>query len=425
MDSQKPRIVVAHPGKQHSYRLAVALKQANMLFKYVTTVYDSDRSFLMRFVKSFLNNDNLNRAERRRCPDLHDDDVVQFCELGALIHLLLIRLDRTHILSNWYGRVVSRRFQKRLARFLIQRNVDIIISYDTNSSVLFSILKKKAPQIIRVMDNAHPNRHFLFIDYHKNWECCGAFVDTLKACRYLTNERVASYYKDEAQKAQYHIVASSYSERGLKETGISADSIFRIPYGVDSGKFIKSDRVYQKGSINVLFLGEINQRKGICQVLESAKYLYNKGVHFNIVGGGKNHCAYLYEPYNNYANFTGYVSYPELLRQLEINHVLVFPTMGEGFGLVILECMAAGLPVISTFNCGGADVIDDGVNGFLVPVGNTSAIIDRLIWLRDHPQKLKQMSLAAIETAREFTWDKYNKGIIDCMENIISTRNLG
>ena len=134
------KIIVAHPGKQHSFRVVTALKEAGLLYKYATTVYDKESSFIMKVAKKFLNTSNRARAETRKCPILDDNDVLQFCELGGLIHLLLLRVDKSHIISKWFGRVVSRGFQKRLAHYVIRVKADMVISYDTNSYYLFSIL---------------------------------------------------------------------------------------------------------------------------------------------------------------------------------------------------------------------------------------------------------------------------------------------
>lgn len=417
------KVIVAHPGKQHSFRVAAALKEAGFLFKYATTVYNKDDSFLMRVIKLFLGKDNYARAQRRKCPALDDTDVLQLCELEGLILLALIRLDKSRRISQGFNNFVSRRFQRRLAAYIIREKVDAVISYDTNSTVLFSILKENAPNIVRIMDNAHPNRHYLYFSYHEHWDCVGPFADTLTACGYLTDLKQAYSYGEEAKLAEYHIVASSYSQRALEFDGIEREKIFRIPYGVDDNKFLNPTRVYERSRLNVLFLGEVNQRKGVRQILESARIINSPEVVFNIVGSGADHCSYLYEPYKPYVSFMGYVSYDELLNQLKNNHVFIFPTMGEGFGLVLLEAMAAGLIPITTRNCGGADIIDNGENGFLIDVGDTNAIVDILLWCKNNPTQCEIMSKKAISTARRFTWEKYSMGIIQVIKSILEVRN--
>ena len=425
MNAKKvPRIVVAHPGKQHSFRIAKALKDAGLLYKYATTVYDKHDSFWMRLAKIFLRGDNLMRAGRRRCSNLEDSDIIQFCELESLFLLLLIRIDKSKRVAKRYMRYISDKFQCRLARYLIRHDVDMIISYDTNSKILFDILNRKAPDIIRVMDNAHPNRNFLYHNYHEHWDCVGDFVKTLEACGYLTDPNVALQFGKESKMADYHIVASTYSERALRFEGILPERIFRVPYGVDDNKFITPHREYSTKLLNVLFMGDVNQRKGIRQVLEAARIINSPKIVFNIIGSGADHCSELFTPYRPYVNFLGYISFEELLHQLSCNHVFLFPTMGEGFGLVLLEAMAAGMPVITTANCGGGDIVVDGENGFLVEVGDVDAIVTRLRWFLSHPDELAEMGLNAINAARNYTWLKYEEGIVDSINQIIRQRGL-
>jgi len=421
MDStnKKPKIVLAHPGQQHSYRVAKALKEAGMLYKYATTVYDKENSLWMRITKLFLRGDNLKRAGRRHCAALEDSDVVQFCEAESLFLLLLIRLDKSNRLAKKYMQHISNKFQRKLAAYCIKNAVDMVISYDTNSEVLYSILQRKAPNIIRVMDNAHPNRHYLYYSYHEHWDCVGEFMRTLETCGYLTDLAIAECFGKEARMANYHIVASKYSEEALRFDGIPAQNIFRVPYGVDENKFREPNREYSTQRLNVLFMGEVNQRKGIRQLLEAARIINSLQIVFNVVGSGIDHCADLYEPYKQYVNILGYVSFEELLHQISTNHVFLFPTMGEGFGLVLLEAMAAGMPVITTANCGGGIIVEEGKNGFLVNVGDVDAIVERLQWCLNHPDELAAMSQNAIATAREYTWSKYEKGIVDSVNKML------
>ncbi len=412
------KVIVAHPGRQHSFRVAKALKDAGILYKYVTTVYHKDNSIFMKFVKLFLSKDNLDRARRRKCPSLNDNDVIQFCELDGLLLLALSRIDRSHRLDRWYMNHISRKFQRKLAKYIIKNPVDMVISYDTNSDVLFDILQHKAPNVIKIMDNAHPNRHYLYKSYHENWSAVGNFASTLEACGFLTDEKGSEHFGNEVKKADYHIVASSYSAEALTYEGIPVENIFKIAYGVDENKFIISDRKYSSQSLHVLFIGEINQRKGINQLLQAGKHLSNKGFCFNLVGSGFEIAPAEYSKYKNYVKFWGRISFDALLEQLRDNHVFVFPTMGEGFGLVILEAMAAGLPVITTPNCAGCDVVENGVNGFIVPVGDEAAIEEKLVWLKNNPDELKRMSKNAVETAKTFTWKRYENNLVEALRTI-------
>ena len=69
--------------------------------------------------------------------------------------------------------------------------------------------------------------------------------------------------------------------------------------------------------------------------------------------------------------------------------------------------MAAGMPVIVTPNCGGPDIVSEGTDGFVIPVGDSDIIVERLLHLQENPSLLNQMGKNAITKAHEFTWDKY------------------
>ena len=98
----KPKVILAHPGRQHSFRVAKALKEAGLLYKYVTTVYDKEDSLLMKVTKLFLNKENKRRASNRKCASLDDKDVVLFESFLSYILLFLYRFDKKQHLARWF-----------------------------------------------------------------------------------------------------------------------------------------------------------------------------------------------------------------------------------------------------------------------------------------------------------------------------------
>jgi glycosyltransferase involved in cell wall biosynthesis len=94
----------------------------------------------------------------------------------------------------------------------------------------------------------------------------------------------------------------------------------------------------------------------------------------------------------------------ELARRLGRFAVLVFPTRYEGFGLVVLEAMRAGLAVVTTPTGAGADVVRDGENGLRVPVGDVDATARAVGRLIDDDALRIRIGRAAVEEARARTW---------------------
>jgi glycosyltransferase involved in cell wall biosynthesis len=412
------KIIVAHPGRQHSFRVAEALEKNGMLFKYATTVYDSDKSFLMKLAKKFLHGDELNRANKRKMASVDDDKILQFYEFEGLILLLVRRIDKKRKFTMWLEKHISVGFQKSLAKYIIKNNVGVVISYDCNSSVLFDILQKKAPQVIKIIDDAHPNRNYLYKVYNENLKSSKEFVKTYEACGYLLDKNVADTFGDESKKADLHIVASEFSKQSVKFNGFSDNQIIVAPYGVNNVAFKPLEKKYDNG-LKVLFVGEINQRKGIVQILDTAKELSHLNIEFNLVGLGKEYHEELYVPYEDYVNFRGRVSFEDLQMYYGTSHIFVFPSMGEGFGLVLLEALSAGLPIVTSKNCGGPDIITEGYNGFTIDAGNTQELKEKILWFYNHMELLPQMQENAIESIKNRSWDDYERTLVSQLKEKI------
>jgi glycosyltransferase involved in cell wall biosynthesis len=100
--------------------------------------------------------------------------------------------------------------------------------------------------------------------------------------------------------------------------------------------------------------------------------------------------------------------------------VLVHPSLTDGFGYVVAEAMASGIPVIVTSSTGAADLIVDGQNGYIVPPGDSDAIRDRLAHLAAHPALMREMGCAARETARSLTYEKFRRRYALCLDALIA-----
>lgn len=414
------KIIVAHPGRQHSFRVAEALEKNGMLYKYVTTVYDKDSSFLMKLVKKILRGDELNRARRRKMKYVPEEKILQFYEFEGLLLLLIRRIDKKRNLTMRLEKHISIGFQKKLANYIIKNSVGVVISYDCNSSILFEILKEKAPKVIRIIDDAHPNRNYLYKIYNEKMEASKEFVKTYEACGYLLDKKVADTFGNESKKADLHIVASKFSQKSVEYNGFNNDRIILAPYGVNNTAFKPLNKVFNK-KLKVLFVGEINQRKGIAQILEAAKELKDYDIEFNLVGLGKEYHSELYKPFEKYVNFCGRVSFEDLQKYYGTSHIFIFPSMGEGFGLVLLEALSAGLPIIASKNCGGPDIIREGYNGYTIEAGDTKQLIDKIMWFYNNMEKLPEMQKNAIQSVTNKTWDTYEKKLVNGLKMKIAS----
>jgi glycosyltransferase involved in cell wall biosynthesis len=132
--------------------------------------------------------------------------------------------------------------------------------------------------------------------------------------------------------------------------------------------------------------------------------ILTQNAELRLVGGGQQP-----EPLPRGVVCLGQTPREALLREMSEADVFVFPSLFEGFALVILEAMAAGLPVITTPNTAGPDLIEDGKDGLIVPAGDVKALQTAMDSLLNDPERARAMGRAAHEKAKEYTWEKYGE----------------
>jgi glycosyltransferase involved in cell wall biosynthesis len=202
------------------------------------------------------------------------------------------------------------------------------------------------------------------------------------------------------QGAEAMVVPSvSAAEVAVARASVPREKIVVISNAIDPRAFERSVIPQKDPSpYPVGFIGRLDPVKRIPDLIEAAK-LFGSRVTLQIFGDGSER-----ERLAGMAPLRGPVAKPQAALA-EIG-LLVLPSEAEGFGLVLIEAMAAGVPVIGTNVPGIRDVVQDGVNGLLVPVGNVSELakaMERVISDRGLRERLIE---GGLRTVRErFTWD--------------------
>ena len=222
----------------------------------------------------------------------------------------------------------------------------------------------------------------------------------------------------ECELADHILVGSRFALRSFIEAGIAPGRVAVIPYGVDISLFRPSGdrqaaaRVRERGTtLSAVFVGQIAQRKGISYLLRAMKMLRGSGVDLTLIGRYSGDPAAL-APYHDCFRYLPHMPRAALADVYRKADVFVFPTLIEGLPLVVLEAMASGLPVITTPN-GPADVVRDGIDGFVVPIRDPAAIAEKLDCLRSNPALRAEMGRRARARAEQFDWARYCRGAVD------------
>lgn len=401
------KVVVAHPGKQHSFQVATALEREGMLFKYITTVYDKPGS-LTNCMKSLLRGKDLNKAGHRRCEYIPDEKVLQFCEFSGLILLLLMRIPHLFGFNHdfWWCYYLNAKFSKKVAKYIEKHNIDAVIMFDTTADNCFRILKKKNLKATKIMDESIATRMFMKNTFSRDY----GVKELKKEYPEFWMSNIMRSYEEETYNSDYFVVASEVVKKSLLYSDICEEKISIVPYGVNYKEFVKcKDKSFDPSKpLTLIYVGQISYRKGLHHLLNVVRK-YDKTQLRVILAGDYKKNTPIYTKYKDLDNveFLGFVTRDKLAEEYSNADAFIFPTIGEGYGLVVLEALYCGVPVFSSDLAGGNDAIVDGYNGFVFEGGNDDAIKQQIEWMMNNRKELFNMRKNAVESSKNFSWEAY------------------
>jgi starch synthase len=208
--------------------------------------------------------------------------------------------------------------------------------------------------------------------------------------------RVIEREEAEYLQADAVFVPSEFSRRSFIQMGISADKVKTIPYGVRLDRFERTGEP-AKDAFDVMFAGTVSLRKGIPYLLQAFQKLQHPRKRLRLAGPMELEARRFLDRQNlDHVELLGKMPQSKLAEYMSTSHVLVLPSVEDGFGLVMAQAMACGAVVVSSENTGGPDLYEHGVEGFIVPIRNGDAIAARLQELADDPALHQRMSEAAL-----------------------------
>jgi glycosyltransferase involved in cell wall biosynthesis len=153
----------------------------------------------------------------------------------------------------------------------------------------------------------------------------------------------------------------------------------------------------------VLAVGTHDLRKGTPYLLEAWRRAAIPEAELHLVGPLRLSQSFL-EPYRGLFRHWPHVPKADLSARYSAADLVAFPTLGDGFGLVIQEAMSSGTPVVTTPCGGGPECIDDDVNGWLVPPRSIDALVERFRWCAANRDRTFAIGRQARARAERWTW---------------------
>ncbi|MCX7906588.1 MAG: glycosyltransferase family 4 protein [Bacteroidetes bacterium] len=223
-------------------------------------------------------------------------------------------------------------------------------------------------------------------------ERTGAKLD--KPSRWMIDREETEY-----RLADYIVVLSSFAFRSFVEQGVPSDKLKILPLGARLDTFrpppeviqARIQRIISGAPLRVLYVGAISYRKGFWDLARIILSLQGGPFEFRLAGPLTPEATTLLKVLKGKAEWIGKRPQRELPNVYKWADVFIFPTIEDGYAVVLAQAMASGLPVLSTSNCSAPDLIQEDRHGWIFPIRSPDMFIDRLYRCHEERHKLADM----------------------------------
>ncbi len=195
------------------------------------------------------------------------------------------------------------------------------------------------------------------------------------------------------------IACSMEEDYKIKGSGVNV-----IRYGIELDRFLPLKFPdWGEEKLRFLILGRLAEQKGHYVAFKALSQIKPYNWSLEVVGAGpkQNELCYLAQKYDLEEKIYFKPPTSDVPSVFSNKHVMLMPSLWEGLGIVVMEAMAAGVLVIGSRAGGIPELIDDQETGFLVPVKDSAAIADRLMWAYTHRQECARMAMAGRQKAKK------------------------
>ena len=221
---------------------------------------------------------------------------------------------------------------------------------------------------------------------------------------------------EELDLADHIFVVTDFAKETYERAGIDGRKICVLGRGADLARFSPGDE--KDNVFRVLFAGRIGIRKGVQYLLEAWKGLDLKNAELVLLGSVDQNFRSVVSHYSDLKNvvFTGFLKNPEAVYKKA--SIFAFPSLEEGGAKVTYEAMSSGLPLIATENSGS--VMRDGIDGFLVPIRDSKALGEKILYFYEQREEIRRMGANAVEQVKQYSWERYQERLIDTYRSLFA-----
>jgi glycosyltransferase involved in cell wall biosynthesis len=322
---------------------------------------------------------------------------------GILIHA--ISWFERYLPLGWLEPWTHRLFGRWAARQLAHRDFDVVHLWSGVAEEALLFLRRQKPDqltvVVRGSAHIRIQRELLLEEQAR----VGVPMGVPSLWRVAREER-------EYELASCVCTISSFAYDTFRSAGVSADRLILAPLGVDVHAFRPSpievearlERMLSGQPLRVLTVGTLSFRKGALdyqRVLQSLQDPFR----FRFVGTVHNECRDLAAGLSSNVEFIGRRPQSELPSYYHWADVFFFPTIEDGFASVLAQAHAAGLPIITTHNSCGSDLIQHGKTGWITAARDSAAMSQYLLWCHQNRHQVVEMCQAIAGQPHIRSWD--------------------
>jgi len=404
-------VLLSHPTGNSNVRAVIAALNSNGLLAEFNTTLASPNSAWFKYMPKKL----IAQSSRRIYP-LQSNKLVThpFFELARL-SLPALGLRRLMTDENCWAGIdsVYKNFDKAVAKRLKsqvkKKQITAVYGYEDGALHTFIQAKKIGVKCIYDLPIAYweTGRKLMFEEAERLPAWAGTLGGGIKDSAEKLDRKTR-----ELELADVVIAPGEFVIDSLPDWA-KTKQLLMTPFGSPStGVNLETlQETRNKRKLRVLFAGTMSQRKGLGDLFSAMKLLNRNEIELVVMGSLMAPLEFYKKQFPDFTYLPGR-PHDEVLSLMRTCDVLCLPSIVEGRALVMQEAMSQGMPIIITANTGGADLIEPGKTGFLVPIRSSEAIAEKLNWFLENKSKIPEMGKMAQRHAAKYTWERYGSKIV-------------
>jgi glycosyltransferase involved in cell wall biosynthesis len=387
------KVLVTHPGRQHSHQAALALERAGMLAGYWAGVPALERH------RRYLPQRLWRRIVRYAPLSLPEDRVRWFPWVPALR-----RLGDLALPSAFAARMdffACRLFDRWAAAGLRPGKADAVVACEISALATFRRARRLG--MVTILDAA--------ATHHGTQDRLHGFAESPGLHRRITAIKDA-----EIALADHVLTVSELARQSYLEAGVAPERVHCVPLGADVDLFAPRAAAPAGEGTTFVFAGAATRVKGFDLLLEAFARVRatEPSAHLLVIGPGDGAVMDV----SSGVTVLGPLPQAELAARFRTADCLVLPSRNESFGMVVPEALAAGLPVLISDRVGAKDLVAEGRTGWIVPV-DVFALADRMTWCARHPEAVRAMGPDCRRAAEGVNWQAYQRRLTELLRTLL------